>query len=65
MYLVHFACDFAENVGDDAEDVVRIYLIDVTLLDQAVVVVNVSADALLYRLKLRKDLLGTHLAHYF
>lgn len=33
VYFIHFACDFAEYVGDDAEDVVRIDLIDVAFLD--------------------------------
>lgn len=65
VYFVHFAGNFAEDVGDDAEDVVRVDLIDIALLDQAVVVVDVSADALLYCLQLRKDLLGTHLADHF
>lgn len=52
MNLIHLACDLAEDVRNNAQDVVGIYLIYVSFLDQAMVVIDVSANALLYSLEL-------------
>lgn len=57
MYLIDFAGNFAQNIGHDAQYVVRIYLIHLPQFHQSMIVIYIRAHPLLDRLQLRKNLL--------
>ena len=51
--LIDFACYFAQNVADYAQDIVGIDLIDLSQFDQPMIVINIRTNSFLYCLQLR------------
>lgn len=64
VYLINPAGDLAEDVGDYAKDVVRVDLEHFSTLHQAVIVVDIRADAPFNCFQLVQHLLWSYPCHY-
>lgn len=43
MYLIYPAGDLAKDIGNDPQDIIRIYLINIFDLYQSMVIIDISA----------------------
>ena len=53
MNLINFGCNFAQNIANNSQNIIGIYLVDLPQFDESVVVVDICADSLLDCLELR------------
>ena len=44
MYLIDFAGNFAQNIGYNSQDIIRIDLIDFPQLNQSMIIINISTN---------------------
>jgi hypothetical protein len=62
--FIDFAGNFAQDIRNYTQDVVRIDLEDLPTFHQTMIVVNISTYSLFYCLKLSKNLLRPHPRYY-